>query len=343
MNEQRKRAGVKAPISAHPAFPAIVASWFAGLLGLGTLVLPVTLFERLSVASGLATAVGAAEPPLGLAARLLIALTAAVVGGLIGLAIARRIVAADRAQPSAPVAPEADAAPAKRPILAHDELGEEGFDADLSGALDEVRASQAEPIPAPGAAVPTPLDLADFAAPEPEDEAHDWLTEDRKREEQERAEFVAAPASPGSDPVYEVAAPAVAQAPEQPEYAPVELGTARPLGELGTVELVERFARALKRHQESGRSAGQAEGHSVVDMAAALASKPAAQPEQPHADTPAAEDSFEEPADGSYSSLLAMKSPFAAPRDRPALGAPRETERALRDALEKLQALSGAA
>ena len=33
----------KAPISTHPAFPAIVALWFAALLGLGSLVLPVAL------------------------------------------------------------------------------------------------------------------------------------------------------------------------------------------------------------------------------------------------------------------------------------------------------------
>ena len=39
---------VKAPISAHPLFPAIVALWFAALLGVGSLVLPVVLFEKLA-------------------------------------------------------------------------------------------------------------------------------------------------------------------------------------------------------------------------------------------------------------------------------------------------------
>ncbi len=42
----------KAPISSHPAFPAIVALWFAALLGLGTLILPVGLLERLAASRG---------------------------------------------------------------------------------------------------------------------------------------------------------------------------------------------------------------------------------------------------------------------------------------------------
>ena len=40
-----RRGEEKAPISTHPAFPAIVALWFAALLGLGSLVLPAVLLE----------------------------------------------------------------------------------------------------------------------------------------------------------------------------------------------------------------------------------------------------------------------------------------------------------
>ena len=50
-----QRAGP--PLSLHPAFPAIVALWFAALLGLGSLVLPAVLLEKAVSASGLASLV----------------------------------------------------------------------------------------------------------------------------------------------------------------------------------------------------------------------------------------------------------------------------------------------
>ena len=37
----------KPPISLHPAFPGIVALWFSALLGLGSLVLPPVLLEKI--------------------------------------------------------------------------------------------------------------------------------------------------------------------------------------------------------------------------------------------------------------------------------------------------------
>ena len=51
-----------APISAHPAFPAIVALWFAALLGLGSLVLPVAVIERLVMLTHISSIIPAAEP-----------------------------------------------------------------------------------------------------------------------------------------------------------------------------------------------------------------------------------------------------------------------------------------
>lgn len=121
----------KPPISQHPAFPAIVALWFAALLGIGSLVLPVTLFESLIIATGLHTVVPAAEPPLGIAARILIALVGAGLGALAGLYIARKVAAAQAAPRfvPAPVRREPTSTrPAKRPISAHEELGADGFD-----------------------------------------------------------------------------------------------------------------------------------------------------------------------------------------------------------------------
>jgi hypothetical protein len=86
----------KAPLSAHPLFGAVVALWFAALLGLGSAVLPGRVVEPLVGASGLPAVLPAAAPPLGFTARILIAVAASGLGVLIGLFIARRIAAAQR-------------------------------------------------------------------------------------------------------------------------------------------------------------------------------------------------------------------------------------------------------
>ncbi|MBH5321223.1 hypothetical protein [Aurantiacibacter sediminis] len=88
------RGGSRPPVSAHPAFPAVVALWFAALLGLGSLILPGALIERLVSASGIASLIPAAAPPLGFTARAAIALAATILGALIGLVAARRVARA---------------------------------------------------------------------------------------------------------------------------------------------------------------------------------------------------------------------------------------------------------
>lgn len=89
--------GSRPPISAHPAFPAIVALWFATLLGLGSLILPDVLIERLVAATGIGSLIPAAHPPLGWTAYSLIAVGAAAAGAFAGLAIARQVVRAHAA------------------------------------------------------------------------------------------------------------------------------------------------------------------------------------------------------------------------------------------------------
>ena len=93
------RDASRPPISLHPAFPAVVALWFAALLGLGSMVLPVVLIERVVEITGLAALVPAASPPLGFMARGLIALASAVAGAAIGVAIARRVAQRARRRP----------------------------------------------------------------------------------------------------------------------------------------------------------------------------------------------------------------------------------------------------
>lgn len=121
----RKSAGSK-PITSHPLFTAVVALWFGALFGLGSLAIRPALFESLVLKSGIDLIIPAAAPPLGVTARILIALAMAACGAVIGAILARRMARSK----SAPVARKRGvqtAAPelkARRPISAHDELGE---------------------------------------------------------------------------------------------------------------------------------------------------------------------------------------------------------------------------
>ena len=84
------------PVTAHRAFPAIVALWFAALLSISSLVVPPEKLSAVVSALGIPHVIPAAAPPLGVTARALLALAMAgagvVVGLLIGLNIARRAV-----------------------------------------------------------------------------------------------------------------------------------------------------------------------------------------------------------------------------------------------------------
>ena len=84
------------PLSSLPAFPVLVALWFAALLGAGTFVLPAAIFESAASATGLADIIPAAQPPLGTTARLAITIAAAILGALIGLFVAWQVRRASR-------------------------------------------------------------------------------------------------------------------------------------------------------------------------------------------------------------------------------------------------------
>lgn len=91
--EDNSTGSGKPPVSAHPAFPAIVALWFAALLGIGTLIVPVQLIEQLVTMTGISSLISSAAPPLGFTARAAIALAATILGAGLGLVAARRLVA----------------------------------------------------------------------------------------------------------------------------------------------------------------------------------------------------------------------------------------------------------
>ncbi|GGC29602.1 hypothetical protein GCM10011371_16400 [Novosphingobium marinum] len=89
--KNRKTSGGKQPITRHPLFPATVALWFGALFGLGSLAIRTSLLESVVIATGIDSIFAAAAPPLGSTARILLALAATGLGGIIGASIARRL------------------------------------------------------------------------------------------------------------------------------------------------------------------------------------------------------------------------------------------------------------
>jgi len=88
----------KQPISRHPLFPATVALWFGAIFGLGSMAIRASLVEQAILALGLHTIIPSISPPLGATAQLLIALGAAMIGGILGASLARRIGLPQQAQ-----------------------------------------------------------------------------------------------------------------------------------------------------------------------------------------------------------------------------------------------------
>ena len=86
----KKNSG-KQPISRHPLFPAVVALWFGALFGLGSLVVRPALIESVVAAMRIDAVIPSAGAPLGVTTRILLVLTMAGIGGLIGAFLARRI------------------------------------------------------------------------------------------------------------------------------------------------------------------------------------------------------------------------------------------------------------
>lgn len=132
-SSSRTGTGPQGSISAHPLFPAIVALWFAALLGIGSLILPAALFDRLAALGG--------DVSLGMTMRTVIAVIAALGGAGLGVFLARQVAATGRAAAT----PRTREAAAKRPISALDELGPEGLDEPLAAPAPHLPAP--EPIP----------------------------------------------------------------------------------------------------------------------------------------------------------------------------------------------------
>jgi hypothetical protein len=89
--QNRKSSRGRQPITGHPLFPVTVALWFGALFGLGSLAIGATLLESVVAALRIDAVVPAAAPPLGVTARILLALALAALGGVAGAVLARRI------------------------------------------------------------------------------------------------------------------------------------------------------------------------------------------------------------------------------------------------------------
>ncbi len=401
-NRSGRSRRAKAPISSHSAFPAIVALWFAALLGLGSLILPISLFESLSRSADIGSIVPAAAPPFGDKARIAIMVLAAIIGLMLGLLIARRIrslQAVEARQDRDPLAPllrpvdRHPDAPSKRPILAHAELGSRRFDDPLdadgspSGG-DIMRGDQ----PGRGDSEEVAIGVNARAAESGETRGDEALD----------LGIFAGPHEPFPTPM-----PAL----PDPVQAAAAVRDARPFEHMSLAELVDRFARSLQGRErpepagdttllraalpadwlaspvsgcegdrpgsDSGSSADAdarpREIGSEQDASAATNAAPAAlRPPEIMDEMGEAEDGDDDPADGQdddgFSSLLAMRRSPGNDRqtvwseDEPASGgdlsaepvvpfpasAPRRrdpaaSEQALREALDRLQRMSGAA
>ena len=197
MSKSKRKPAAAKPMTSNPLFPAVVALWFGALFGLGSLAVRPSLLENLVLGSHIDLIVPAAAPPLGITARILLALAMAALGAVLGIVLARRLArpkvehyerkrgAKDLAAQS-PRVRARDAhpdAPARRPISAHEELGEErpagtgpGMLANRRRALaiidDEPEFVPHDLAPVPGLGTVQPLDLATLAVPaDPEPQA----------------------------------------------------------------------------------------------------------------------------------------------------------------------------
>ncbi|MEO7551903.1 MAG: hypothetical protein ABIT09_12275 [Croceibacterium sp.] len=363
----------KAPISQHRAFPAIVALWFAALLGFGTLLLPSILFDRAVDASGLVALIPAARPPLGSTAHLLMAAVAATLGGLLGLFVARRVVGAHHA----PVR-----AGRTTPLNALEDLDDDAFDPAPFAFLRDPPAEAGMPV----APQDDWLDLGDptFAHEANDDapiEQFPTFAELERRRAQRRSEAPDAVAgSPNrrlflrrsEDEPLTFAAPSLTHPALDNENTAREIGTdmnvdadqalaqyfqpaaiaapvapvpawqSEPLEELGLVQLVERLGSSLGK-----RRALAAGGPAVVVPNTSPDGFDSAPPEDaaqamaayfaaPNADLPPEADGGEHAGadnEGEFGSLLNLRQPSQKHA---------EPDERLRDALATLERLSAA-
>ena len=253
MSKSKRDPANAKPITGHTLFPAVVALWFGALFGLGSLAVRPSLLENLIIQSRIDLIVPAAAPPLGITARILLALGMAALGAVVGIMLSRRLSrpkietherkrGAKDLAPASPRVRSRDAhpdAPARRPISAHEELGEDqsldnqrpvsngpGMLANRRRALaiihDEPAFVPLDLAPLPGIGAVEPLDLAGLvlpADPDPQPVVSpplapvnpaptlDWTNAAPVAASPEPEQIMPAPASPAGRQVFGAAPP----------------------------------------------------------------------------------------------------------------------------------------
>jgi hypothetical protein len=318
-----KAARGRQSVTWHPLFPAVVSVWFGALFGLGTLAVPVSLIERIVVARGIDRFISAAAPPLGVNARILIAVAMAMLGGIIGAVIGHLIA---RSKPAARARRAAAAAEAHAKAAA--EVSETvsaklaTFD-DAPSFIDfsQLNIDDAHRIEA---SAPEPVGENALAAPE------------QAREFDRPLDPVTFPL-PDSFPV--------------PGTAAAQRLNAADLDSLSHLELIERLALSLqKRREEAADAADEVQLSDEPELDIHVEPSDETGPALPALDVPSYYPSapmpiarrFDAPRDGDNHPVALF--PGADTASSAALRQDRTgTERALREALAALQRMSGAA
>ncbi len=350
-------------IANHRVFVPVLAGWGAALGGLSVAILPGSLIASIMMATGLAALGGFARPAL--------AVSVACVCGLAAFLAARAVRRIVTDQPSEHILSKV-AARKVHPIDPASELGSESLDAPLGESLAEADAATHEDgeDPSHNWAAHWPLDEpfeldADHAiSGEGEVQEAPALAPalDPAEAEPSVADHGAddaadqpAPLQPGSlqrDKVWVIGSEAEVALPQEPAEEPAhESGTlanrhaAAPASgierlrqarteDLSLVELVERFAAALHDHQQHARRR-EAADHTTAECASTEA--PARDAALAEALKALAQFTQDDAPGGQSTGQSAGHS------GGQSIGRVGETERALRNALARLQDMRGAA
>ena len=250
-------------ITAHPLFGTLVQLWFAVTFALSSLAISGAMIERIVLASQIDLIIPMATPPLGIKARLILALGFGVLGAVLGW-MAARVMAPARAADDYEVrygeapAPLPDTiprmrAPMRAPVRAHAELGAQGFDHPFGAGVD--LAGPASVVAAPMVAAPVMEEMVEAEVP---------LVLSLE-------EVVAPVAAPEQVMAPVVRAVGFPPAPVEGPCAAEKIAHA-PLDALSHVELIERLAIVMQRRgavDDAMRASGQAQSGKNAPLASA--------------------------------------------------------------------------
>jgi hypothetical protein len=265
----RKPSRRSQPVSAHPLFPAYMRFWFAALLGLSCLALHPAVLDRIVLASGIGAVIAAAAPPLDMGARIVLAVSLAVLGAVIGTVLARLVAPRNAASApsetiSAPIAAGFDPLLLDAIELTESSADAEATPAELESAtaLDDLAfADELEFFSAAPAEFETPAEIdLELAEPEPAPLAEIAAFEP----------LVDEPELPAG-----LAEPELA--PEMPAIGPTPIREVAPLGsaahriatgnleDLSPVEMLERLALSMQQRDRPELAAAE-ESHETAEF-----------------------------------------------------------------------------